>query len=83
MQVLSMVEIFQGAPKETHVKVVKRIFRYLKNTIDYSLWYPRGDDFNLVAYIDVDWEGSVDDRESTSDGAFFLGDSLVRWLGKE
>ena len=35
--------------------------------------------FYLKAYSDVDWEGCVDDRKSTSGGAFFLGDSLVAW----
>jgi len=31
---------FQSNPKETHLKAVGRIFRYLKNTSDLALWYP-------------------------------------------
>jgi hypothetical protein len=30
MQVVAQVAIFQGAPNESHVLAVKRIFRYLK-----------------------------------------------------
>jgi hypothetical protein len=33
MQVVGQVARFQVAPKETHVLAVKRIFRYLKQTI--------------------------------------------------
>ena len=31
---------FQANPKESHLKSVKRIFRYLKGTSDLGLWYP-------------------------------------------
>jgi len=60
-----------------HVSAVKRIFRYLKGTMEYGLWYPKGEDFTLVAYSDAYWAGCVDDRKSTSGGAFFLGDNLM------
>ena len=32
----------QSKPKESHLKAVKRIFRYLKHTPDLALWYPTG-----------------------------------------
>jgi hypothetical protein len=53
---------FQEAPKESHVLVVKRIFRYLKGTKEFGLWYPKGKYLSLIAYIDVDWVGCIDDR---------------------
>jgi hypothetical protein len=40
MQVVGQVRRFQTAPKETHVQEVKRIFRYLKGTLEFGLWYP-------------------------------------------
>jgi hypothetical protein len=82
-QVVGMVSRFQAEPKESHVQAVKRIFRYLKGTIDLGLWYPRKDSFTLKSYSDVDWVGSVDDRKSTSGGAFFLGESRVAWISKK
>ncbi|GLJ05329.1 hypothetical protein SUGI_0016200 [Cryptomeria japonica] len=66
MHVVCMAARYQVDLKESHVTVVKRIFRYLKGTLDYSLWYPRNDDFMLCAYTDVDWVGDVDDQKSTS-----------------
>jgi hypothetical protein len=53
---------FQEAPKESHVLAVKRIFRYLKGTKHFGLWYPKGKDISLISYTDVDWAGCIDDR---------------------
>jgi len=49
----------------------------------YEMWYPRGKYFSLNIYIDVDLEGDVDDRNSTSGGVLFLGECLVSWLSKK
>jgi len=56
---------------------VKRIRRYLKGIKEYGLWYSEGKDISLVAYIDADWEGSVDEKISTHGEALYLGDCLV------
>jgi hypothetical protein len=53
MQAVGLVLIFQYAPKETHVQAVKRIFRYLKGTLDFALWFSRSKDFILTTYIDA------------------------------
>jgi hypothetical protein len=82
MQVVGIVGCYQSVPKQSHIVVVTRIFKYLKGTINYGLWYPRNQNYQLTAYSDVDWENCVDERKSTSGGAFFLGDSLVAWLSK-
>ena len=78
-----IVAIFQDHPKEYHFTSVKRIFRYLKETSDYGIWYVKSSNFSLCAYIDVDFEGNIDERKSTRGGAFFLGGRLVSWLSKK
>ncbi|XP_075101648.1 secreted RxLR effector protein 161-like [Nicotiana tabacum] len=70
---------FQSNPKESHLKVAKRILRYLKGTQDLVLYYPSGDNFNLVGYADVDYAGYPVDRKSTSGMAHFLGSCLISW----
>jgi hypothetical protein len=55
MQAVGLVARFQSAPKETHVQAIKRIFKYLKGTLDFGLWYSRSKDFTLTTYTDVDW----------------------------
>jgi hypothetical protein len=44
MQEVGQVARFQAAPKKSHVSAVKRIFRYLKGTEEFGLWYPKGKD---------------------------------------
>ena len=63
MQVVGQVARFQAAPKETHIITVKRIFRYLKGTMDFGLRYPKGNELTLIAYSDADWAGCVDDKK--------------------
>jgi hypothetical protein len=82
MQVVVLVGRFQSRPRETHLKSVKRIFKYLKGTLEFGLWYPKENGFSLNAYIDADWDGSIDNRKMTSGGEFFLGKCLVSWLSK-
>ncbi|KAK6115531.1 hypothetical protein DH2020_007800 [Rehmannia glutinosa] len=56
---------FQSNPKESHMSAVKRIFRYLKGTIQYGLFYPKNENFSLKGYSDSDYAGNIDDRKST------------------
>jgi hypothetical protein len=74
---------FEAALKESHVLVVKRIFRYPKGTKEFGLWYPKGKDLSLMAYTNADWAGCIDDRRSTSGAVFYLGGCLVSWLSKK
>ena len=83
MHVVGMVGRYQSTPKQGHLLVVKRIFRYLKGTMDYGLWYPRNQNSQLSVYSDANWANCVDKRKNTSGGELFLGDSLVSWLSKK
>jgi hypothetical protein len=70
---------FQAAPKDCHLKAVKRIMRYLVLTPNLGLWYPKGSRFELLGYSDVDYAGCKVDRKSTSGICQFFGRSLVSW----
>jgi hypothetical protein len=74
---------FQEAPKESHVLKVNRIFRYLKGTEEFGLWYPIRNDLSLISYIDEDSTDCIDDRRSTSGAVFYFGECLVSWLNKK
>ena len=45
---------YQAAPKECHLKAVKRIVRYLIHTPNFGIWYPKRSSFDLVGYSDSD-----------------------------
>ncbi|GKG19127.1 hypothetical protein Tco_0376226, partial [Tanacetum coccineum] len=64
-------------PTEKHLNAVKRIFRYLKGTINMGLWYSKDTDMSLIAYADADHVGCQDTRGSTLGSTQFLGDKLV------
>nr|GEZ21450.1 putative reverse transcriptase domain-containing protein [Tanacetum cinerariifolium] len=74
---------YQSRPTEKHLKEVKRIFRYLRDTINMGLWYPKGSSFGLTAFSDADYVGCIDTRKSTSGGIQFLGDKKLspRYIG--
>jgi hypothetical protein len=73
---------FQVSPRESHLKVIKRILRYLKHTQDVGLWYPKAASFELVGYSDSDYAGDKVERKSTSRTCQLLGRSLVSWSSK-
>ncbi|GJX14134.1 hypothetical protein Tco_0205892 [Tanacetum coccineum] len=74
---------YQAHLTEKHLKEVKRIFRYLRQTINMGLWYLKEFGFELIAYSDTDLAGCNDDCKSTSGGIQFLGDKLVSWSSKK
>ncbi|GJT82203.1 retrovirus-related pol polyprotein from transposon TNT 1-94 [Tanacetum coccineum] len=74
---------YQENPNKHHVSAVKRIFRYLKGTINLGLWYPKDSGFDLTAYSDADHAGCHLDRKSTSGSVQFLGDKLACWSSKK
>ncbi|GJZ04514.1 retrovirus-related pol polyprotein from transposon TNT 1-94 [Tanacetum coccineum] len=74
---------YQAKPTEKHLNAVKRIFRYIKRTINMGLWYSKDTSMSLTAYSDADHAGSQDARRSTSGSAQFLGDKLVSWSSKK
>ncbi|KAJ9553111.1 hypothetical protein OSB04_017156 [Centaurea solstitialis] len=57
---------YQADPKESHLKAVKRIFRYLKGTPNLGLWYPRDSGFDLTAFLDSDFASCKLDQKSTT-----------------
>ncbi|GJX39075.1 retrovirus-related pol polyprotein from transposon TNT 1-94 [Tanacetum coccineum] len=57
---------YQAKPTEKHLHAVKRIFKYLRGTVNRGLWYPNDSSIALTAYADADYVGCQDTRRSTS-----------------
>nr|GEV94332.1 copia protein [Tanacetum cinerariifolium]GEV94421.1 copia protein [Tanacetum cinerariifolium] len=74
---------YQVKPTKKHLNAVKRVFRYLKGTINMGLWYSKDTSMFLIAYADADHAGCQDTRRSTSGSAQFIGDKLVSWSSKK
>nr|GEV27833.1 hypothetical protein [Tanacetum cinerariifolium] len=75
---------YQAKPTEKHLTAVKRIFQYLKDTINMELWYPKDTGFELTAFSDLDHAAYLNLRKNTSGGIQFLGgDKLFSWSSKK
>nr|GEZ48195.1 retrovirus-related Pol polyprotein from transposon TNT 1-94 [Tanacetum cinerariifolium] len=68
---------YQAQPTEKPLKVVKRIFRYLRRTVNMGLWYTKDSGFELTEFSDADYARCKDTFKSTFGGAQFLGEKLV------
>nr|GEY60821.1 hypothetical protein [Tanacetum cinerariifolium] len=74
---------YQAKSTEKHPKEVKRIFYYLRGTVNTGLWYTKDSGFKLTGFSDADYVGCKDTFKSTSGGAQFLGEKLVSWSSKK
>ncbi|GJU35893.1 hypothetical protein Tco_1184247 [Tanacetum coccineum] len=80
--VVCMCAQYQVKPSEKNLHAVKRIFKYIRGTINRGLWYPKDSSIALTAYADADHAGCQDTRRSTSGSMQLLGDRLVSWSSK-
>lgn len=68
-------------PKQSHWQTVKRIFRYLKGTIDVGLLYSKNDNFEV--YSDADFAGDLKTRKSTSGVVSMFANAAITWQSKK
>nr|GEU68231.1 uncharacterized mitochondrial protein AtMg00810-like [Tanacetum cinerariifolium] len=73
---------YQEKPTKKHLHAVKRIFKYLRGTINRGLWYPKDYSIALTTYADTNYAGCQDTRRSTSGSMQLLRERLVSWSSK-
>nr|GEU92399.1 hypothetical protein [Tanacetum cinerariifolium] len=76
------VDTPKAKPIEKHLHVVKRIFKYLRGTVNRGLWYPNDSSIALTAYANADHACFQDTKRSTSGSMQLLGERLVSWSSK-
>nr|GFC78448.1 uncharacterized mitochondrial protein AtMg00810-like [Tanacetum cinerariifolium] len=81
---ICMCARYQAQPTEKHIHAIKRIFRYLRGTVNRGLWYSKDSSISVVltAFADADHAGCQDTRCSTSGSLQFLGERLISWSSK-
>lgn len=80
---IANVSKFNQNPGRAHWNAVKRIFRYLKGTMDYKLEYSAGANSNIIGYSDADWAADTDDRKSCTGYVFKLQGGAISWASKK
>src|SRR5271167_4009163 len=78
---------FMSKPGKEHWDAVKRVFRYLRGTSDYSLCYhckSSGAPHSVCihGFVDSDWAGDIDKRRSTSGYVFTMFGGAISWMSK-
>ncbi|GJV85339.1 hypothetical protein Tco_1525237 [Tanacetum coccineum] len=71
---------YQASPTKTHLKALKRVFWYLRGTINWGLWYPKYTAMALTAYADADHAGCQDTRRKAEYIAMFGCCSWILWI---
>lgn len=63
-----------------HWRAVKRIFAYLKGTIDYGIEYRSGgSESELIGFSDSDYANDIETRRSTTGYICFLSNGPITW----
>jgi hypothetical protein len=74
---------FQTSPRSSHQMTVQRVFRYLKHTPEFRIWYSASSSLDLVGFSDADFVGCGIDRKSTSGTCLSFESSLVCWSSRK
>nr|GFD01658.1 uncharacterized mitochondrial protein AtMg00810-like [Tanacetum cinerariifolium] len=75
---ICMCARYRARPNEKHLHAVKRIFRYLRGTVNRGLWYPKDSSVTLTALADADHAGCQDTRQN-----YQLADLFTKALGRD
>jgi hypothetical protein len=78
---VSMASRHLANPGPQHMKLARRILRYLKGTKGLKLTY-KGHLRMLKGFTDADWAGCRDTRRSTAGYLFNIGSGAISWQSK-
>lgn len=84
MYSIGLVSRYLQNPTTAHWNAVKRIFKYLKGTLNIGIHYKRDPcGINLSGYCDSDFAGDIDTRRSTTGYVFLINNSAVTWKSQK
>ena len=78
---VNQVSRFVEQPKKAHWSAVKRIFAYLKGTVDYGIRFGPSS-VAPVGFSDSDYAGDTNTRQSTSGFIFMLNGGPIAWSSR-
>jgi hypothetical protein len=81
--IVGLVARYMQTPHEIHWKETKRIFHYVRGTVQFRIHCNSGGTPLLVGFTDSNWVGKPDDRNLTAGYVFSLGSGLVTWACKK
>ncbi|XP_068319743.1 secreted RxLR effector protein 161-like [Pyrus communis] len=79
MYATSLLSRFMNSSTNKHLRVARRVLRYVQGTLNYGIEYVNENYAILIGFCDTDWAGSEDDSRSTSRYAFNFGSGVFSW----
>jgi hypothetical protein len=79
---VSQVSQFNASPTSTHEVIAKRIFRYLKGSMDLGIEYSGEKGLVLKVFVDADW-GANENRQSIGGYIVILAGGAISWSCKK
>ena len=73
---------FSNSPREAHLNAMKRVFAYLKSTVNQALHFPPGEMGSLSVCADASWS-SMEDSKSVSGVCIRIGKVPLVWKTKK
>ena len=55
----------------------------MKGTVNYGVFYKRGEVNELIGFTDSDYAGDIEDRKSTSGYVFMMSAGAVAWSSRK
>jgi histone deacetylase 1/2 len=80
---VGVVNQFMQTPRKPHLDAVRRIWTYIKHTLQCGIFYEAKSQLQVHGYTDADWVDNVSYRRSTSGFMFSFGNGVVSWSSKK
>ncbi|XP_038687471.1 uncharacterized mitochondrial protein AtMg00810-like [Tripterygium wilfordii] len=74
---------FMQKPTQVHMNAANRVLKYIKGTLDHSLFYPATNVLQVRGFCDSDWAACTHTRRSVTGFCIKLGDALIGWKSKK
>ena len=79
---VGVVSRYMSNPKKPHLDAVKRILRYVKDTINFGILYKKTRDYQVNGYRDADYARDCGTQWPTTGYFFSLGSGTISWCSK-
>jgi hypothetical protein len=70
---------YMTSPREPHLQAAKQVLRYIRGTIDFGIFYIKGESSVVFGFTDSDWGSDPDDSKSISAYIFQSTGGPVTW----
>ena len=80
---VNLASQFMRNSNNGHLQGVKRILRYIKDTLHFGLRLISQSPYRLYGYLDADWGGCITTKRSTTCYSIYLGANCISWTTKK